>query len=373
MSSKQITGKQMQALIMMFLFGSAFVIGTTSKTKQDTWITYIVGAAMSIPMIFVYCAIIRKYPGENLFEIIIKLFGKIVGKTVCILYIWYTLHICSMVLRTFTEFIHILNMPETPQIVIACFMVLLAVWATNSGPENMGRVAKFSFLILSTFVIITVLVSYKYMNFSNLKPALSTDFGTLLGASFTTFSLPYGEIILFLTIFPCVKPKSSPKKIYMKSIILGTVILLLAHLRNLLVLGVASVGMYVFPSYQAVSVMSVGEFFTRMEVLIGTSVLLGGFIKVCVFLFTASVGLAKVCNVKDYKAMSAPCALIIILLSQIIFSNSVEMNKWLNFHPIYSIPFQIILPIILLITALIKSPKKEPNAPPEVENIGSLE
>jgi spore germination protein KB len=373
LSSKQITGKQMQAIIIMHILGSSFVLGATSKTKQDTWITLILGGAMALPMIFVYCALIRKYPGKNLFEIIIVLFGKIIGKAVCILYVWYALHLSSMVLRTFTEFIHILNMPETPEIVIACFMVLLAVWAATSGVENIGRVAKFSFLILLSFIMVTLLISYKDMNFNNLKPVMSTDFGTLLGASYTAFSLPFGELIVFLTIFPCVKSKSSPKKIYIKALIFSTVLLVLAHLRNLLVLGVTSVGMYVFPSYQAVSVMSVGEFFTRMEVLIGSIVLLAGFIKICVFLFTSSVGLAKVFNLKDYKKMTAPCGLIIVLLSRIDFENAPGIIKWTLYHPIYVLPFQVILPIILLITALIKAPKKRPNTPPEPENIESLE
>lgn len=358
MNSKQITGKQMQALIFMFLLGSSFTMGSVEKTKQDTWVTFLLGGAMALPMIFVYCTLIRKYPGENLFEIIVKLFGKIVGKTVCILYVWYSLHICSMVFRTITVFIHILNMPETPEIAVATFTILLMIWGVNSGPENMARIAKSTYPVLAVLIIITVLVSYKDLNFDNLKPALTTDFGTLLNASFTAFSLPFGELVVFLTIFPSLKSKSNPKKVFIKGLILSVTYLLVAHLRNLLVLGVTTAGMYVFPSYQAVSIMSVGEFFTRMEVLIGAGVLLAGFTKICIFLFTSSVGLAKICNLKDYKRMTAPCGLIIVLLSRIDFKNTPDMIKWLLYHPIYVLPFDVILPIILLITALIKTPKK---------------
>jgi spore germination protein KB len=264
-------------------------------------------------------------------------------------------------------------MPGTPEIAISSFTILLMIWGVNSGPENMARIAKFTYPVLATLIIITVLVSYKDLNFNNLKPVLSTDFGTLLNASFTIFSLPFGELIVVLTIFPFVKSKSSPKNIFIKGLILSVTYLLVAHLRNLLVLGVTTAGMYVFPSYQAVSIISVGEFFTRMEVLIGAGVLLAGFTKMCVLLFTSSVGLAKTFNLKAYKRMTAPCGLIIVLLSRIDFKNAPDMLKWLLYHPIYVLPFQVILPIILLITALIKAPKKEPDAPPGPENIGSLE
>lgn len=127
MGNRRITSWQMQAIIMMFFVGSSYVMGDVSKTKQDTWITFILGAIFEIPMIFIYCAILQKYPDKNFFEIIEILFGKIIGKIICGLYAWYAVHLCSMVTRIFTDFIHILNMPETPVIVILIFMILIAI------------------------------------------------------------------------------------------------------------------------------------------------------------------------------------------------------------------------------------------------------
>ncbi len=374
MTDKKITGGQVQVMIAMFLFGSSFVMSSSSKSNQDIWVTFLLGGLMMLPMIFIYCSLIKRYPNKNLFDIILLLFGKIAGKIICILYIWYAVHIGSMVLRTFTEFIHIMNMPETPQIAIAASICLLSVFAVVSGPENMGRIAKITFPVMAGFIVFTVLISVKDMDFNNIKPVLSTDFGPLLQGSFTVFSLPFGEIIAFLTLFPSVKSKNNPKKIFITGLILAIILLLLAHLRNLLVLGLPSVQMYYFASYQSVSIISVGEFFTRMEVLIGINVLLGGFIKIFVFLFTASVGLATTCNIKDYKKAVVPCMLIINLLSRIDFQNTIEVVEWIVYHPIYVLTFQVILPVVMLIIALIKTRKMKPaEVQAELENIGTLE
>ena len=264
-------------------------------------------------------------------------------------------------------------MPETPQILIACFLILLAIWAVASGVENMGRIAKLTFPILTTFVLITVAVSMKDMNFSNIKPVMSTNISTLISSSFSIFALPFGELVIFMTLFPWVKSKSSPTKIYLKSVGIATAIFIIANLRNLLILGATSSGMFYFASYQAVSVISIGEFFNRVEVLIGASVLLAGFIKVCVFLFASSIGLAKVCNVKDYKTMIVPCGLIILTLATFIFSNTEEMMTWGTTHQFYVIPFEVLLPIILLVTDFIKARMKKSAIPLKPENIGNLE
>ena len=373
MNNKQISGKQMQCMMIMFLLGSAFIVGAISKARQDTWITIIIGSIMTIPMILVYSALVRKYPGENLFEIIVKIFGKIIGKVVCILYVLFFLHLGSMVIKTFAEYIHLLNMPETPQIFIICIKMLLLIWAVKSGVGNMGKIGKFTFPILAIFTFITVAIAFKVMNFSNTKPMLSTDIKIIVGSSFTTFMLPFGELVLFITLFPCVKSKSSPTKIYLKSLIVSTLILVIANLRNLLILGVPSEKLFYFPSYQAISILSISEIFTRMEVLVGASVLLAGFVKACICLYVSSVGLAKVCNIKNYKTMIAPSGLIIVTLSTIVFSNTEDMFKWITYHQFYVIPFEVLLPILLLVTDFIKTRIKKSTTPLKSENIGNLE
>lgn len=363
----------MTAIIIMFLLGSSFVMGNVAKTKQDTWITFLLGAVMEIPLIFVYCAILNKYPDKNFFEIIELLFGKIVGKIICGLYVWYAIHLGSMVLRTFTEFIHVLNMPETPLIVIIGFIILIIIWGVKSGPENIGRVAKFMMPILLSFVSLTFVIGFKNMNFQNLKPMLSVDTKAIIAGSYTTFTIPFSELIICLPLFSCLKPKSKPKSIFFKALAISLAFLLLAHLRNLLILGVPSMKMYYFTSYQAVSVVSIGEFFTRTEVLIGINIILAGFTKMCVLLYTASAGLAKICNAKDLVKFAAPCSLIVVILAEVGFKDTSDLFKWIPYLQIYNIPFQVILPIVIWIAVLIKSRSKKENPQPNPENVESLE
>jgi spore germination protein KB len=310
------------------------------------------------------------------------LFGKILGKIICGLYVWYAIHLCAMVIRTFTEFIHILNMPETPIIAIISFIILLTIWGVRSGPENMGRVARVTFPILSGFVVLTFLIGIKDMDFKTLQPMLSVDTKAILAGSYTTFSVPFSELIVCLPLFSSLKPKANPKKVFVKGLVMALVFLLIALLRNMLLLGIPSSKMYYFASYSAISIVSIGEFFTRIEVLIGINVILAGFTKMCVLLFTASAGLAKICNQKDSKTFAVPCGLIVVVLATSQYENAPDIFKWIDYLRFYNMPFHVILPVLIWIVAIIKSkvkkqdtqPKPEtPEIPDNTENMGSLD
>lgn len=363
----------MQALIIMFFMGSSFAMLNPAKTKQDTWITFVLGAVMEIPLIFMYCAVLRKYPNQNFYEMIQNIFGKIIGKAICLLYVWYSIHLGSMVLRRFSEFIHILNMAETPVIFAICLMCLLVIYAVKKGPENMGRTAKTTFLIFACSIIITVIISIKNMDFSVLQPAFSTDIKAILDGSFTMLTLPYSEVIVCLPLFVFLKPKEKPSKVMFISLAAAALIFTLAHLRNIMVLGLPNTEKFYFSSYQAVSLISIGDFLTRIEVLVGVSELLTGFIKICISLYSASAGLAHIFNIKDYKRLTVPCALILMLISVMQYRSATDMFIWIKYLPYYAIPFNYMLPVIIFIAAEIKGRKKKENALPQPENMGTLE
>lgn len=372
MSKKQITSGQMQALVVLFLHGSSSLVSVTSKAKQDTWFTIILAGMMAIPLTTLYSAIVKKYPQKNLFEIINEVFGKTIGKVVCILYIWYAIYLGSMNLRMFTEFMHLLTLSETPQIVISLFMILLCIFSVTCGIENMGRMAKISFVAVGVFIITTTVVSMKDMNFNNIKPVFFTDAATLIASSFPTLMLPFGELVLIIALFPFVKSTGSPTKIYVKSVLISTILLVILNLRNLFVLG-PSAKMFYLTSYQAVSVISIGDFFTRMEVLVGAIIILSCFMKICICLLISSIGIANICNIPKNKQMIAPCGLIMVTLATVLYTKIDEMIKWVDMYMVYVIPFELIFPAILWIAIKWKPKNGKNTVLSDPEKIGSLE
>lgn len=88
--------------------------------------------------------------------------------------------------------------------------------------------------------------------------------------------------------------------------------------------------------------------------LVGLNLVLSGLLKVSVCLFAASSGLAKLLNLDDHRPTAAPVGAIMIMLAVIMFSNSIEVTDWLKAYKYFALPFQVILPLVILATAEIK-------------------
>jgi spore germination protein KB len=355
MTNHVITDKQMQSTLTMFCLGSAIIMGISSKAKQDTWISILISAVLFLPLMLLYVRISKLYPRLNLFEILLKIFGRVFGRILSLIFILFAIHLGSMVIGLFIQFIHIQNMPQTPKLLTVSFIILLSIWSVKNGPENIGRISKVTWPVVLIFSFFTFIVGIKVMDFNYLKPFMQADPKSLLSGAFSYFTLSFGEIFLCLSLFSSADSKANPIKIFARSLISSIIFIMVIDLRNILILGVPTALSTGSPSYKSVSLISVGDFFTHMEVLIGINLVLTGLIKICVSLYAASLGLTKVLNITDQKATVVPCGLLIGTLSLLLSSDSAAQSQWLKVFPIYSIPFEIILPLILWIGAEIQT------------------
>jgi spore germination protein KB len=88
----------------------------------------LVGIIMAVPMLLVFSRILSLFPGEDLFAILDITLGKVMGKILAVLYVWYAFHVGALVLRNFGEFFNIIAMPETPMLVsLLCFGLLCII------------------------------------------------------------------------------------------------------------------------------------------------------------------------------------------------------------------------------------------------------
>ena len=374
----------MEATIALFLTGSSLISSGASEAKQDTWIGVILAFALSIPLIWVHSEILKLYPGRNYFGNVLRALGGPVGKAVSLLMLLFIFHLSGLVLRVFAEFIHIVNMTDTPLSAIAVFVSAVGVYVLSNRLYVLTRVSKFAFPLLVVTVGITIVLSLQNMELKNIQPILHSGFGNLTAGTLSSLAVTYGELVICAPMFGELSRKENIFPTFFRGALWGFLILLGADLRNLLVLGY-SAGTYAFPSYEAVSTVKLGDFFTRIEALIGINLLLAGFVKSCVMVFTACKGLAEVFGYQDYEPLVAPSTLLILTISELVHNNTEELFGWIRYFTYYSIPFQILIPVLVLIVGRIRkragklpgsekgAGKKKASPPPEPGNGGLAE
>lgn len=356
MDKEIISNKQGIATMVMFIVGSTMVLGVGGEAKQDAWIAGMIGMFMSVPFIFVYARTLKLFPGKNLYDILESLYGKMFGKAITAIYVWYSIHLGALVLRNFSEYIQIVSMPETPQFVLTMFLGTLGIYSVKSGIEVIGR---WSILVLTLCIVSIIFIdilSITQMDISNLKPILYNGLKPVLKSAFTVFSFPFAETVLFMTVLGGLNNRGSSYKTYYISLIFGGIILILSSIRNITVLGIGTALTLYFPVHGAISLIDIGDFLERVEVVISVIYLLAGIVKVSICLYSASIGFAKLFDFKDYRKVVFPMAVTTMNLSCIIYKNTMEMFQWaIEIYKYYAIPFQVIIPLAILITAEIKT------------------
>jgi len=360
MRKEQISESQAYTLIILFTMGTSLALTSYSGDKQNTWISILLALVLATPVVLIYGSIMTLYPGKDIFEILETIFGKIIGKILGFLYTFYFFHLGALCIRNVTEYIQVVSFPETPQYFTAIFLGILAIYIVKSGLEVIARVSKFLFPFLVIILVTTFLMALQKANFNNLLPILENGWLPVIKASFLPFSFPFAESVVFLSVLNTVNEKNKSSKILTIGIYGGGFFLLNVVLRNILMLGFPDLSSSTFASYHAVSLIDIGNFIRGIEIVVSIIITIAGFIKISVCLLAASIGICRVFNFSDYKWVSAPIALLMMSTSFILFESTMHMIEWVEIYKYYAFPFQVILPIIILVVGLIK--KKKPSS-----------
>ncbi|WP_432408296.1 GerAB/ArcD/ProY family transporter [Wukongibacter sp. M2B1] len=363
MKKEVISDKQGIAIIVLFIVGSSSIFAQGLEAKQDLWLAFVLGIIMVLPMIMIYARLHYIFSDKDLFDIVDICFGKLIGKVLIILYIWFVYYFSSDMLFTYGQFIRVVWFQETPQIIIIIFMGILCVLAIKEGIELLGRFSQlfFHIPIITLFIIIILLISD--MNINNLRPVLKAGIKPILEGAFSVFTFPLVEIVMFTMAFSNFKRKKSPYKVFIIGLLIGGVYLLILSLTNILVIGVDIATNHYYPSHTTISRIDVGGILQRIEIVIAITYCLGGFIKISLLLLCVCKGVTKIFGFKDYRFIIIPISLLILNLSYFQYESVMYYFEWgKDVWPYYSFPFQVILPIIIWIVAEIKKKKLVDNS-----------
>jgi spore germination protein KB len=356
MKDEVISERQGVILIILFIIGSSFLIGSGGQSKQAAWLAVIVAISWSTILLLMFSRILSLYPGKDLFDILQILMGKFIGKIISILMIWFAFHLGTLVIRNLSEFTNTLVLPDTPVIVPMLFFIILLIWSLKEGIEVLGRWSEFFiWIVILAFLIITVF-SISLMDISRLKPILINGIKPILKGAFSSFSFPFGETVVFTMVFSNISKVKSYKKTFILGLLIGGGLIFLATLRNILVLGSETISRTYFPSTLAISLIHLGELLQRLEMTVAIIFLVCVFVKISICIFAVCNGISKVFGFNDYKFIATPVVLLMLNFSFFIYKSTMETSYWaFNIWPYYAFIFEAIIPLVIFIVAEIRS------------------
>ncbi|WP_444659537.1 GerAB/ArcD/ProY family transporter [Caproiciproducens sp. R2] len=357
MTNYKITGKQMTSLFSLFWFGTLVLFGADKDVKQDFWVSILLAAVFMIPMAALYIRLTRLYPEKDLYEMLFSIFGRFFGTVMSLISVFFSLFIGYRVLGSFSLYIKTTALDSTPRNVTSIFFIIMTIAAVTCGAETIARTSNFLIKFVIGFVCVSTLICLGNMNLENLKPVMNSDLKVILNSSYKIFIIPWSEAFICLSFFSKIDRKESTKKILVNSMLLIILTHLVIGLRNVLVLG-PSASIYYFSSDMAISTASLGDFFERFEILVGVNLVLAGTIKLCVCIYSASLGLYHILGNTERKFLVVPCTLIILTTSLSDLQKLSDVFDRIPSLVISMTPFEVIFPVIIWISAEIRNRKK---------------
>ncbi|SHJ49254.1 GerAB/ArcD/ProY family transporter [Tepidibacter formicigenes] len=355
MNEEILSDKQGLSIMIMFIIGTASIMARGLDAKQDLWIAIILAMIAHIPIALVCSYLLSTFPGKNIFDIIELCFGNIIGKVVLILYTLFIFHTGVLVYMNFTNFVNTVALWNTPKIIVMIIIVILSSYIVKEGIEVIGRWAEVFLIILIGFILISRLLLIKDMNIDNLYPFLNNGIKPIIKGTYSVFAFPFTQTAVFTAAFSRFKTKKSYYNVYLKSLLIGGLVIFIISVTNILVLGVNRAVSVYYASYDSTSRIDVGSLLQRLEVIIAVVFSFGAFIKGSIYLLASCKGISRIFDINDYKFIVIPISLLMINLSYFLHDGVKDYFEWiLNVWQYYAFPFQVILPIIVFITVEIR-------------------
>jgi spore germination protein KB len=344
--------------------GSALVVALATEAKQDAWIALLLGMSVGIILFFVYYRLFKYYPDIPLTSYVQKIIGKFMGRILAYMYIIYFIYCASRVLRDFGELLSTTIYASTPLLIINALMILTIIYSINKGFEVIARVGELFFIMVYILAIMGfLLVAFSgLIHFENLRPIMENGLMPVIKVAVgQTITFPFGEMIVFTMLLPFLNEQKKAKTVCITGMVLSGINITISAVINIATLGVDLYSRSPFPLLNTVGKIEIGNFIQRLDVFFMLYLMVGGFFKVTIYFYAAVMGTADIFRFKDQKKLSFPIGMMILFSSLAIASNYAEhIKEGLKFITIYLYyPFQILIPMMLLIIAFFRNRKKQ--------------
>ncbi|SFJ58191.1 spore germination protein KB [Paenibacillus sp. UNC496MF] len=350
----RISNMELFALMFVFVVGSLLTIPVGFAAGHDAWISVLIGTLVGLAINGLYVYLCHRYPHKSLVEIAHVLLGSWIGKLVGLLYAWYGFYLGCYVLRSFTDMTAAVLLPRTPTVVLGTVMITLTVWTATKGIEVVSRCSLMILVLIFVSTFIGCVLLIPDMEPANMLPILDNGWPSVLWGAGQIATVPLGETIVFAMLIPYVNRTSTVRRTVICAIGACGILLFITCFVNIFVLGeIASAQL--FPSYTSFMYIAVGDFFERIEPLVFTVWIFNEFTKLSVCLLSTSIAFAQTIRSRDYRIYVLPLGLMILLLSTFLHPNQLDLVEYVKkIWPIYSIPFLIVVPVLLLVVSLFR-------------------
>lgn len=359
--NEKIHATHVFGLVTIFIQGVVYT-NFSSQSKQDDWIVALFSAVVMLPLVAVYLRIFRLNPEMNLFEIFDACLGKLGGKITTCVFIVYTLVICALSIRNFTEFVRVMILPNTPILYVTAFFCFLCLCLARKGMLAIGRYSLYVVPFAVVVGLITLFLSIDVMNAKRLLPVMGQPLSQIAEDASVMSLITFGQVLLPLGLLPMQNRANGQGKGHGKAVWLAyaaaAVYILVTFVRAIAILGGEAYSGFFYPIYASYSVLHIGNSVSHLDPLVTGGIVAMILVRSTLFLRFMSMGTSRLVGSTDDTVFSLPLIAIVGGLSIALYHYSTDKNALDLLVRWFSVFTLILVPLVLWVISEARKSKR---------------
>lgn len=321
-----------------------------TKAGTDGWISLILGWGLSVIASILIVLIFRKYPNDTLPELMIRLFGKIMGKILILPILFYFAFFVWTILTSAMLFIKQWFLPMTPDYVVILLLIAPGYLIVSKSVRILGRYSELVFymMILMFFLFLFPLSQSHWIH---LLPIMKEGWMPIYqGISASIYSF-LGFEILFI-----IHPFLQKKNLAIRGVVIANTITLLFYLEVVLIcfafFSPDGITEYNQPVFNLLKVIDF-DFLERIDMLFLALYLFEVSTAWLPFTFGAIFSLGLLFGTKKPVSYASVLFLLIVVLVFFIHPSWNQSDQWMQRGGDVGIGFAYVFPAILYLYVLV--------------------
>lgn len=327
---EKISPFQLSALIMFAIVPTGILLvpgAVVGLSGQSAWLSVLAGIALCLGLCALIGFVCRQYQDTDFLKWIEQRWGRWIALLIGLFLTRYYMTTAVVTLREFTNFLSEEILPSTPDILLKIIIMLVVVYAVSMGIETIVRVNLVIFFVSAILMTLGLLLIWENMDVKRLLPIWEgTPASFAQGAFLTTAWL--SEVSILLILSPYLPRNAKIIRTGMAGVLLAGIGILLTVLIAVATLGIKITQMLSYPSFQIVSLVEIGSFLERLEIVFISIWITTMYVKLCMFVFGAAHCFVTAVNAQFDRLFLLLLGLLIVLSSQYSWADTTAFHQF---------------------------------------------
>jgi len=365
-NTRQLSLNQLTTLIMLFLIGGSALSSTARYSGQNAWIVVLFAGFFGAMLFTIYHRISKVHEYKGFPDILKSTFGKILGTIVLFVYAGFFLFRTVSVGNYMSAMAQQTLMFGVNHRIIIVMLMTTVIISTLYGINVIGRSSEiFLFIIIVCMLpFLLAIFTSDVFKTENLIPVLAEGVpGIAQDIARVTF-FPYGELVVFLMLFPFIIPKENEnllKRSYI-AILISVLLMIAINLTIVAMIGATLTSNFEYPFYNAMQLAGLKGFLERLDPLAVVIMITGEYFKLVIYFFVTVLAFQALNKRFNFKIILTLLVILIFFLAPVI--NVHETGFMMDIAPFRILPiFELALPLLIWIVSEIKFRKQKDHPP----------